>query len=321
MKTQCQRIEEEHLVTVAPESVREALRTGKAPLWLDTEATGEEAFEEWLSTVGLNPVIARCCRKAGDQPRAVPTKDAIFFEFPVYTGQGLSDITSLSVLCLENLMVTIHPAPIESLGTLTENLRSPSPLLPVNTISDLVCLLLIQQSDLNLARSLQTRSRVGTLDATMDRDPGLVALEQILDEKDIVRVMDTVSEDSSIVYGVLKAIDTAELNLTGLEAFCQITLSNAESLARNVERLESRLDDLSQRYVLHVQEKTNQRLATLTVISAIFLPLTLLAGIYGMNFDNMPELHFAFSYPVILGCMAAIAFGLWTYFKRSNWFD
>jgi magnesium transporter len=65
----------------------------------------------------------------------------------------------------------------------------------------------------------------------------------------------------------------------------------------------------------------NQRLTALTIISAIFLPLTLLSGIYGMNFENMPELHLHYAYPALLGIMAAIVFGLWRYFKRNGWFD
>ena len=52
-------------------------------------------------------------------------------------------------------------------------------------------------------------------------------------------------------------------------------------------------------------------LGLLTVLSAIFMPLTLIAGIYGMNFDVMPELHWRYGYFVVLGTMAVIAGGLW----------
>ena len=51
----------------------------------------------------------------------------------------------------------------------------------------------------------------------------------------------------------------------------------------------------------------NSRLQILTVISAVFLPLTLLAGIYGMNFENMPELQESYGYPAVLGLMVMIA--------------
>ena len=64
----------------------------------------------------------------------------------------------------------------------------------------------------------------------------------------------------------------------------------------------------------------NGRLQILTVISAVFLPLTLLAGIYGMNFDNMPELHAAFGYPAVLGAMAVIAAVMLLIFYWRGWF-
>jgi magnesium transporter len=49
------------------------------------------------------------------------------------------------------------------------------------------------------------------------------------------------------------------------------------------------------------------------------VPLILLAGIYGMNFDNMPELHFVYSYPVTLAAMAGIAFVMWILLKWKGW--
>ena len=69
------------------------------------------------------------------------------------------------------------------------------------------------------------------------------------------------------------------------------------------------------------QEKINRRLGRLTIISAIFLPLTLIAGIYGMNFEVMPELKHPFAYPVAIGSMVLIASGIYLYFRKKVWFD
>ena len=73
-------------------------------------------------------------------------------------------------------------------------------------------------------------------------------------------------------------------------------------------------------YSMNQQDRTNQRLAVLTVISAIFLPMTLLAGIYGMNFEVMPELHFRYAYPAVLVLMVAVAAGMILYFRSRGWF-
>jgi magnesium transporter len=57
----------------------------------------------------------------------------------------------------------------------------------------------------------------------------------------------------------------------------------------------------------------------LTIFSAIVLPLSLIAGIYGMNFEWMPELGKPWGYPVALGLMAAVAVGMLFWFRRKRW--
>lgn len=65
----------------------------------------------------------------------------------------------------------------------------------------------------------------------------------------------------------------------------------------------------------------NRRLSRLTIISAIFLPLTLLAGIYGMNFDFMPELHHPYGYFLALGVMLLTAIGMGWWFRAKGWME
>ncbi len=65
-------------------------------------------------------------------------------------------------------------------------------------------------------------------------------------------------------------------------------------------------------------EKMNEVMKVLTVFSAIFMPLTLIAGIYGMNFENMPELQEPWAYGTVLAVMATIGASLWVYFVRRG---
>ena len=58
----------------------------------------------------------------------------------------------------------------------------------------------------------------------------------------------------------------------------------------------------------------------LTMIATIFIPLTFIAGVYGMNFHNMPELSLKWGYFAVLGIMALIGLIMLTYFKRKKWF-
>jgi magnesium transporter len=59
----------------------------------------------------------------------------------------------------------------------------------------------------------------------------------------------------------------------------------------------------------------------LTIITTIFIPLTFIVGVYGMNFENMPELHAKNGYFVTLGAMAVIAIALIIYFRRRGWLE
>lgn len=115
------------------------------------------------------------------------------------------------------------------------------------------------------------------------------------------------------------SVNSPVLNLAELEDDLRLLTASAHYAERAADRLETHVADLRQRYAMYQQDRTNRRLAVLTVISAIFLPLTLIAGIYGMNFDVMPELHFAYSYPLTLLGMVAIAAGLYWFFRKASW--
>jgi magnesium transporter len=80
-------------------------------------------------------------------------------------------------------------------------------------------------------------------------------------------------------------------------------------------------------YLSSVSNKMNEIMKLLTVISSIFIPLTFIAGVYGMNFNpevspyNMPELNWYWGYPVVMGGMGMIAIGLITFFWKRGWFE
>ena len=72
-------------------------------------------------------------------------------------------------------------------------------------------------------------------------------------------------------------------------------------------------------YLSSVSNRMNQVMKVLTVIATIFIPLTFIAGVYGMNFKYMPELDWPWGYPMIMGFMAAAAGVMLLLFKRKNW--
>ena len=72
-------------------------------------------------------------------------------------------------------------------------------------------------------------------------------------------------------------------------------------------------------YLSSVSNKMNDIMKVLTVIATIFIPLTFIAGVYGMNFDYMPELQWRWGYPAILLFMATVGTIMFSYFKKKRW--
>jgi magnesium transporter len=80
------------------------------------------------------------------------------------------------------------------------------------------------------------------------------------------------------------------------------------------------LSDQLNIYHTTISSKLNDIMKFLTIFSVIFIPLTFIAGIYGTNFDILPELHFKYSYFIMWGVMVSVAIGMLIYFKKRKWF-
>ena len=72
-------------------------------------------------------------------------------------------------------------------------------------------------------------------------------------------------------------------------------------------------------YLSSISNRMNEIMKVLTVIATIFMPLTFIAGVYGMNFKNMPELDWRWGYPAVLLLMATVVVYMLFYFRRKKW--
>jgi magnesium transporter len=77
--------------------------------------------------------------------------------------------------------------------------------------------------------------------------------------------------------------------------------------------------DLMSTYLSVVSNRMNEVMKVLTIIATIFIPLTFVAGIYGMNFRYMPELEWAWGYYMVWAVMAVIGVSMFAYFRRKRW--
>jgi magnesium/cobalt transport protein CorA len=140
---------------------------------------------------------------------------------------------------------------------------------------------------------------------------------ELLNGRRVVRQLESLAESQ------LEALDAwqrgtrfewdqiEEIHVRDLEEHIHRILTHASGQERDVEAA-------VQLHFASMSHRTNRVVQGLTVMSAIFFPLTLITGIYGMNFDNMPELHTRYGYLVVLVVLAVLGGGLALYFRRRN---
>jgi len=101
--------------------------------------------------------------------------------------------------------------------------------------------------------------------------------------------------------------------------FARDVYDHAVQVAETVDALRDVVSGAVDLYLSTVSQRTNEVMKVLTIMASIFIPLTFLAGIYGMNFEFMPELHWRWAYPALLVLMGTLGAGMLLYFKRKDW--
>jgi magnesium transporter len=87
----------------------------------------------------------------------------------------------------------------------------------------------------------------------------------------------------------------------------------------NVEMMRDILSELLDIYLSSVSYRMNAIMKVLTIITTIFMPLSFIAGVYGMNFEHMPELKWVYGYPGVLGLMTLVTLFMLAFFRRAKW--
>ena len=155
----------------------------------------------------------------------------------------------------------------------------------------------------------------------MDREPDRVAADEILDLRSELMTIGAVIGDQLPALQALRATDKPYFEMADAQDYLNCAVTNLQVADRSSDWQEGRIRALRLGFQMHAQEKTNRRLNLLTILSAVFTPLTFLAGIWGMNFVHMPELNLRYAYPIALGAMALVGSGMYFFFRKNGWFE
>ena len=151
----------------------------------------------------------------------------------------------------------------------------------------------------------------------------------LLDSRNALHMLEATSEDQrSAVQEWIDALDEwpegadaqARRDRELLRVRSRDVLEHVERVLTHVRRLEQSAETAVQMHFSALGHRTNDIMRTLTVLTAIFLPLNLITGFFGMNFDGLPLIHRSAGVWVALAMMAAVVVGLWLLFRRRRYF-
>lgn len=291
---------------------------GIRPCWVDITQPDRAGLEEFLSPMKLHPLILETCLDPSAGSRTAPYKQALFVKLPVHHVPDGVNQSFLSIICLPNTIVTVHDLPIVALSSMAEEFSTAVRFHTLST-SAILYQLLDRLIDEDLALALEARRDIDSLEDVIDRED-MVDIDEALEIKRRAMRLSITFEEQHHCVTTLQTIESEFFDIKDFREYFRDSLSNLEYAIRSIGRQQAHLSELRQHYIVTLQDKTNRRLRLLTIISAVFMPLTLIAGIYGMNFRYMPELKWHYAYPAVIAVMGAIAGGLLLIFHRKGWF-
>ena len=165
----------------------------------------------------------------------------------------------------------------------------------------------------------QIGEKIETLEVTLLNNANESALKEVNNfKKEIIYLNKSIKPCREIVVELLKL--DSELLEENVYVHFEDLKNNLNQALESLESYREILSDQLQVYHTTISSKLNDIIKFLTVFSVIFIPLTFIAGVYGTNFDNLPELHFKYGYFIMLGVMLVVAVSMIFYFKKKKWF-
>ena len=296
-----------------------SITEGKSPHWIDIIRPDSSRLEEFLSPLRIHPQIMEEYRDPAAGSHIAPYEQSLFIKLPIQLDWDNLNRCHLSIICLPRAIITIHESPVSALENIAKEF-SAAVRFHFMSASAILYQILDRLIDENMAFVLEARRQIDFLDEALDQDPDAVQVDKILALKPYVARLSITIEDQRNCVTALQTVESDAFDITDFREYFRDSLAHLEYALRSVGRQQAHLAELHQHYLISLQDKTNKRIRLLTILSAVFMPLTLIAGIYGMNFRYMPEIAWRFGYPFVIVVMIMLAGGLLWVFYRKGWF-
>jgi magnesium transporter len=299
------------------------LLSGDTVSWLNLDGVHDSTVLEEIGThLGIHPLILEDIQTTDQRPKIEDHKEYLFITFKMLSlsrEHASVNAEQVSLIVGGTFVVSFQ----EYAGDVFDSVRQR-----------------ITTGTGRIRRENASYLGYALLDAVVDNYfLVLEELENRLEEEEENILASTGSDPIQRVYHLKRQLTLVRRNLWPLrevlytiqkEDVCNISenvkiyfgdvFDHTLRLMDNVEMLREMALGLVDLHTTNINNNMNSVMKVLTVIATIFIPITFIAGVYGMNFAFMPELAVRWAYPVVLGVMGGVVLGMIIYFKKKRWF-
>ncbi len=270
---------------------------------------------------GLHPLILEDIMTTAQRPKMEDMGEYIFIVLRMLSLEGKKkgvQSEQVSLILGPNFVISFQESEGDVFDPIRERIRTGKGRLRTVGPDYLAYALLDSIVDNYFAVLERLGEKVETIEEELVRDPGRRTLQEIhVLKREMIYLRKSVWPLREVISRLERAESALIKESTGI--FLRDVYDHTIQVVDTVETYRDMLSGMLDMYLSSVSNRMNEVMKVLTIIATIFIPLTFIAGIYGMNFDFMPELNWRWGYFAILGLMLAIAVLMVIFFHRKKW--
>lgn len=269
----------------------------------------------------LHPLVLEDMLNTEGRPKLDDYDDYLFAVLKMIDydgGAGLLEQEQVSLVVRPNIIISLQEKPGDVFDAVRERIRKGKSRIRKSGADYLAYALIDMIVDHYFVIMEEIGERIEDLQEEVLEDPGDAIVQSIHQiRSQMIFLRKAVRPAREIIHNLLR--EECELISDDVRLYLRDVYDHAFHVADSVETYRDIVSGVLDIYLTTVSNRMNEVMKVLTVIATIFIPLTFLAGVYGMNFENMPELSLPWAYPALWAVFLGLAAGLLVWFKRKKW--
>ena len=290
--------------------------------WINIDGLHEvEIIEKLGSHFGLHPLLLEDILNTDQRPKMEDYGDYIFVVLKMlYPGENKDEIEAeqVSLILGSNFIISLQESEGDVFNPIRDRIRKSKGRIR-KTGSDYLAYALLDAIVDNYFLILENvGEKIEDTEQQLAANPSPETLQYIRELKnEMIFLRKSIWPLRELINGLERCESTLIHQSTG--AYLRDVYDHTIQIIDTVESYRDMISGMVDIYLSSISNKMNEVMKVLTIFASIFIPLTFVAGLYGMNFEFMPELKWHWGYFALLAVMALIGISLVFYFKRKRW--